>query len=474
MGHRFHSFVVFAEMRTGSNFLEANLNALDGVACVGEAFNPHFIGYPERDALLGVTLAMRDDDPAALLDKFREAPDLTGFRYFNDHDPRVLDRVLADTGCAKIVLKRDPVGAYVSWKIARATGQWKLTDVRKRRAAEVTFEPVEFDGFVQRQAEFRHAIMRQLQVSGQTAFHLDYEDLQSLDVMNGLAAFLGVEARLDALDHRLKVQNPEPLAQKVRNPAEMEAALAARAAVDPGLPPDFEPRRFAVVPSYILGAHTPLIYMPVKSGLDDSIRRWLAGLDAVAVEALQCDLTQRQLRQWKRANRGHRSFTVLRHPVLRAHHAFCAHILGTGPQTFKAIRRTLVNRFKLSIPLSGPDDSYDLVAHRAGFVGFLRFLARNLSGQTPVRVDASWCSQAQVLKGFCGFAPPDHVFREIDLPEALPELARRVGGTALAYAADRPRDQPFDVMDIYDPEIETLAAAAYQRDYMMFGFEPLA
>ncbi|MEL7131520.1 MAG: nodulation protein NodH, partial [Pseudomonadota bacterium] len=47
---KFDYFVVFAEMRTGSNFLEANLNALDGLSCYGEAFNPGFIGYPKKDA----------------------------------------------------------------------------------------------------------------------------------------------------------------------------------------------------------------------------------------------------------------------------------------------------------------------------------------------------------------------------------------------------------------------------------------
>ncbi|MEL7089565.1 MAG: nodulation protein NodH, partial [Planctomycetota bacterium] len=52
---RFDYFVVFAEMRTGSNFLETNLNAFDGLACHGEAFNPHFLGYPDREQLLGLT-----------------------------------------------------------------------------------------------------------------------------------------------------------------------------------------------------------------------------------------------------------------------------------------------------------------------------------------------------------------------------------------------------------------------------------
>lgn len=63
MPSKFDLFVVLAEMRTGSNFLEANLNALDGVSCHGEAFNPFFIGYPNVDNVLGVSQDQREADP---------------------------------------------------------------------------------------------------------------------------------------------------------------------------------------------------------------------------------------------------------------------------------------------------------------------------------------------------------------------------------------------------------------------------
>ena len=53
---RYSSFVIFAEMRTGSNFLESNLNAIPGVTCHGEAFNAYFIGGEGKTELLGVTL----------------------------------------------------------------------------------------------------------------------------------------------------------------------------------------------------------------------------------------------------------------------------------------------------------------------------------------------------------------------------------------------------------------------------------
>ena len=58
----FDSFVLFAEMRTGSNFLEANINGFADLHCHGEAFNPHFIGYPTREEICGVTLAEREAD----------------------------------------------------------------------------------------------------------------------------------------------------------------------------------------------------------------------------------------------------------------------------------------------------------------------------------------------------------------------------------------------------------------------------
>ena len=48
---------MFAAMRTGSNFLEANLNALPGVTCHGEVFNPHFMGKKDATSLFGIDIA---------------------------------------------------------------------------------------------------------------------------------------------------------------------------------------------------------------------------------------------------------------------------------------------------------------------------------------------------------------------------------------------------------------------------------
>lgn len=469
----FDYFVVFAEMRTGSNFLEANLNALDGVTCHGEAFNPHFIGYPNRDTILEVTRGQRDADPARLIAAVKAAPGgLSGFRYFHDHDPRVLDLMLDDPRCAKIILTRNPLDSYVSWKIAQATGQWKLTDVKRRKEALAQFDAAEFATHIEALQRFQVLLLNRLQTSGQTAFYVAYEDLQDLAVMNGLAQWLGVEARLEALDQSLKPQNPGAVTDKVANPAEMVAALTGLDRFNLTRTPNFEPRRGAVVPSYVAGAETPLLYLPMRGGPEAEVIGWMAALDGVAPGALPSKMNQKDLRQWKRQHPGHRSFTVLRHPAARAHHVFCARILDDGPGSYRQIRELLRKRFKLPIPKAAPDDSYGRADHRAAFVAFLDFVRMNLAGQTPVRVDAAWGTQAQALAGFGDFVLPDLVLREEELAEALPDLARRLGrDTAAAPSAAAP-DSPHALADIYDDEIEALVADVYQRDYMMFGFGP--
>lgn len=83
MAQTFDSFILLAEMRTGSNFLEENLNAIPGLRCWGEAFNPHFMGNAGKTELAGLSLTERERDPLVLLDAMRAKTDgLAGFRFF--------------------------------------------------------------------------------------------------------------------------------------------------------------------------------------------------------------------------------------------------------------------------------------------------------------------------------------------------------------------------------------------------------
>lgn len=456
---RFDSFVMFAGMRTGSNLLEANLNALPGVSCHGELYNPHFIGKKDQEALFDIDLAARDADPARLWARVREETEgLAGFRYFHDHDARMFDVVADDPRCAKIVLTRNPLESYVSWKIARATGQWKLTNVRNLKTAQAHFDGAEFAGFIEDLQQFQIALLNRLQVTGQTAFYIDYDDLQDLAVLNGLAAFLGVEARLDALDDKLKKQNPEDLVEKVENPDEMVAALAAIDRFNLSRTPNFEPRRPAAIPSFV--AAGPLMHMPVRSGPEARVTEWLAALGPV-----ERDFNQKTLRQWWRNQPHHRSFAVLRHPLARAHAAFCRLLDTPGPELRNAIRRAQ------QVEIPKPHKGYaDAAEFRAGFLAFLKFLKAHLAGQTGVKLDAHLASQTAILQGFALFQGPDLVLREDRLAEGLAFLTAEAGVAAPPLPAAGVSSAHVTLAEIYGPDLEEAAREAYGRDYQGYGF----
>ncbi|WP_282092380.1 nodulation protein NodH [Epibacterium ulvae] len=470
MTQQFDYFVIFAEMRTGSNFLEANLNAFDGIACHGEAFNPHFIGYPNREDCLGITLNDREADPAVLLNAIRtDATALAGFRYFHDHDPRVLDTILSDPRCAKIVLTRNPLDSYVSLKIAEATGQWKLTNVTRRKEAQAHFDAAEFAAHVDALQQFQISLQGQLQRSGQSAFYVAYEDLQDVAVMNGLARWLGAKAQLEGLDDSLKRQNPSSVVSKVHNSEEMIAALAGIDHFNLTRTPNFEPRRGPAVPGYIAAAQASVLYLPIQGGPEQQVTQWLADLDNAQGDALQKGMNQKEARQWMQNNPGFRSFTVVRHPLQRAHAVFCARILNKGPGCFLKIRNTLRRRYNVPMPEQGPGEDYTLPQHRAAFEGFLNFLKLNLGGQTSIRVDANWASQTQVISGFAEFLAPDLIIRESEIAQDLKGLSEKIGQLT-NVRSDGEEDQPFSLSQIYDADLERLCRAVYQRDYIKLGF----
>lgn len=451
---------MFAAMRTGSNFLEANLNALPGVTCHGEVFNPHFMGKKDATSLFGIDIAERDRDPLRVLAEMRRQTDgLAGFRCFHDHDARVIAQALADPACAKIILTRNPLDSYVSLRIAQTTDQWRLTNATRLKTAKVEFDAPGFEAHMAATQDFQIELMRALQTNGQTAFYIDYDDLNDLGVLNGLAAFLGVEGRLDALDPRLKKQNPEDTAEKVLNPEAMEAALARLDRFNLSRTPNFEPRRGPYIPGFIATAGAGLLYMPLRGGPEATVAQWMAG---AAPGGLVGDFTQKTLRQWKRQHGAHRGFTVLRHPLLRAYDGYRRVVLGREGD----LHRLLTRAYKLDLP----EDMADIAAHRAGFLAFLRWLKLYLGGQTGQKIDARLASQSAVLQGFAQFQAPDLVLREERLAEGLAFLAAELGLDAPPPLSQEDAPLAADLARLYDREIEDAARDAYQRDYQGFGF----
>ncbi len=466
MAGRFDLFVVFAGMRTGSNALEEAINLYPGLRCHGEAFNPVFVGHEGEAQLFGVDLAAREADPGALIGAMQARTEgLAGFRFFHDHDPRVLEAVLPDPRVAKILLTRDPLESYVSLKIARRTGQWKLTDAKDRKIAKARFDAAEFEAFRAGQEGFRALVRRRLQETGQAAFMLDHAEIGEVSVLNGLARFLGVEHRLDRLSGRLRRQNPEPLEHKVENPAEMAAALGDRPA--PSSP--LEPARGPGVRGWVAASGAPLLHLPFAGGPGPRLEAWLAAFGG----ALERDFTQKTVRQWKNRNKDGRAFAVVTHPALRMHRVFCRHVLPAGDGPFSALRAALRDRYGVPLPRGEAGPDWDAAAHREALLGFLRVARAINAGQTGLRADPAWASQHALLAGAADLLVPDAVIREAELEAGLVGIAGQTGHIAPPLPPDE--EHPLHPLaDIHDAEVERAVRDLHNRDYMAFGFRPWA
>ena len=454
--------VILAGMRTGSNLLEESLGAFEGVVTHGELFNPHFFGAPGETARFGFSLAARAADPMRVVEAMTsEGAALPVFRLFEDHDPRVLDAVLADPRAAKIVLRRPALDAWVSLKIARRTGQWWLGDERRAETARVSFDPQDFERFSQARAAFHARIGRDLRRSGQTAFEIGYDDLFDQAVIDGLAAWLGLDATKRRGRVTARVQNPTPLAERLVDPEGVAATLARLSAPDLWAQRDYEPSRGPGLRGFVACGNLPILYMPIRGAAPDPVAEWLGGQTG-AGEILSA-MNRKDLRRWWDDHPGHRAFTILRHPLRRAWDAFARHIMP--PDGFSDIRDLLVRRHGMVVP----DDKWSLEGARAAFAVFLTFLRANLDGQTSVRVDASWTSQGRHLSAIAGFAAPDVVMREETLSAEIAHLAA-MSGAALSGCPRFPPVGAFAIEDITTPEIEALSARAYRRDMQRFGF----
>lgn len=460
MTGKFKSFVILAGMRTGSNLLEANLNALEGVTSYGEVFNPHFLGKKNAEDLFGVTLAQREKDPRPLLGKLRtETEGLSGFRLFHDHDQRVLKLVLADPTCAKIVLTRNPLDSYVSLEIARTTGQWKLADAKRLRTTPAEFDEAKFRDHLAAGQAFQLQILSALQTTGQTAFILDYEDLTSVAVLNGLAEFLGVPGRLKSTVDSLKKQNPEPLQDRLQNPEALTEALKQADLFGLTRTPIFEPRRPLAPKSAVVCDGPRLVFFPISGAADSEVTALLSRLG----ETRQ-GIDRPTLQSWKRQNPGHRSFTVIRHPLLRAYRAFHERIVSGK---LSGYRTTLIRAYKARLPEPG-EAFANPFAERQAFLVFLHYARLSVLGQCGHQVDPGWASQTAILQGISSFHPVDLVIREDQLQDGLSFLA---GPTTESFGeAMGPSTFHAGLDAICDDQVEAAAVAAYARDYEGFGF----
>ncbi|MEM6637696.1 MAG: nodulation protein NodH [Pseudomonadota bacterium] len=462
MGARFDYFIIFAEMRTGSNLLQLALNQVPGISCLGELFNPKFLDNPKRNTAFGIGFAEREVDPLALITALKEKTEgIGGFRFFFDHDPRVADHCIEDHRCAKIILTRNPLEAYVSMKIADAVDQWWLSDAKHRLEVKVDYDEAEFQAYFDERVAFQQDLRRRLQLSGQAAFTATYEDIQEVAVINGMAAYLGVSSDLKRLPAALKKQNPDRLEDKVANFAEMRESLSGFERFDFDSYPNFEPPRGPRVSSFLAADALGLLFMPVVGAQGEWVAEWL---EAINGWPLTTGLNRKGLRQWKREHKGHRSFSVVTHPLLRAWRAFSSRIRDPRAEEYQKVRDTLTKHYGMVLPQS--EDDVD--GTRAAFHCFLSFLKLNLARQTSLPIDPAWASQLNVLSGYARVVLPDLVVRET-------HLVSEIGGVVASRGAPATREPEVEDISelerIYDDSVEDAARRAYPRDYLSFGFD---
>lgn len=462
----FEYFVILAGMRTGSNLLEEHLASMAGLKTYGELFNPNFFGKPKSESGFGLTIGERDQAPVTVVDRMKEqGEELPGFRLFYDHDLRVIDHVLADRSAAKIILTRRPIESYVSLKVARATGQWWLGDLSTARDAKVNFEVEEYREFLDTLEEFHTRIRRVLQTSGQTAFFVDYSELGHQDVIDGIGRFLDAKGPSNPGKVKAKVQNPQSLADRLINPEVAEEALSSFE--DLNRVPSHEPTRGPGVRGFVASHSLPLLYMPIRGPGFDPVESWMKALDP----KVKTGLSQKDIREWLKQQKGVRTFTVLRHPLARAYDAFCENFLGARREAFADIREVLATRYDVHFPDGAKEDAWTLQDQQQAFFMFLKFLVGNLGGQTSVRVDRSWASQEALFAPMARFLAVDRLVREDQAQQELDELTRTLGLTqALRYEAKPRVKAAIPLSSIRNTEIEQECAKAYKRDYAFFGF----
>jgi hypothetical protein len=463
MARRFEAFVIFAEMRTGSNHLEESLNGLADIECHGEVFNPTFIGHHNRFEFLGYDLARRERDPVGLVDAMIARGDtLPGFRFFHDHDPRVLDRVLNDPRIAKVLLTRNPLDSYVSRRIATETGQWRLTDLKHSRSGKIDFDAAGFARMLDDWSAFRDRLRRGLQVTGQTTFHIRYEDINDADILNGLAAFLGSSHRLSAASDRLKRQNPGGIEDKVANVPEMTAALSRIDRFGLDRVTDGEVPRAPGVSGFVAHPEAGLLFLPVAGSVIEPVLDWMGGIGGVGREGLVTGMTQKDLRRWMRSHPGFASFAVLRHPLTRVIQAYRA-LRDASDARSAETRDILSERYNVPFRPGTEIEPRDVLA----FAGFLKGA---LKGQTSLRIPAEWATQSALVQAAAQVVLPHRLIRETETTREFRRLAEPLGVDAPDRGLDA-EEQGIPPDILRNADLQEAVFDAYRKDFVQFGFE---
>ena len=172
-----------------------------------------------------------------------------------------------------------------------------------------------------------------------------FDDLNNLDVYNGLAKFLGSDEELKQLGDKIVRQNPEGLREKVENYDEMIEQVKMLDLLGSDVIPVMEQVRNPGSKNFVAGSNAPLLFMPMQKGDLAEVESWVRAHQSGDGQ-LSKGMNQKQLNEWLAAHSVRKSFTVLRHPLERAYGAFYKHIFCSG--SFKTTEKCLSGEALLS------------------------------------------------------------------------------------------------------------------------------
>jgi LPS sulfotransferase NodH len=214
------AFLLVGMMRSGSNFLERQLNLLPDLRCHGELFNLSFIGLSHQAKVPGYTRdnpEARNSDEEAFVRAVDQACDrpIIGLRLFLDHSAPMTARLLYDPAVKKVVLSRNLLEAYISLETARETGVWLTTEAAKAPAKPVKVDINKLVTFSLRQSLYYNDVQTVLHQTGQSYLQIDYNDIKNLDKLNEIANFVGSAHRFNQVSEPIQKQNPGSLEERI-------------------------------------------------------------------------------------------------------------------------------------------------------------------------------------------------------------------------------------------------------------------
>ncbi|TKB45173.1 hypothetical protein [Thalassotalea mangrovi] len=224
-------FVIFGAMRSGSNLLQEKLNYFDDLICLGELYNPSFVGV-DRPHINKFSYAgygrndpesrkSRQKDPFLLLqqvqDQAQKEGKIPGFRLFDGHNKDVRRVLLNNPRVRKILLQRDLVDSFVSLALARESGQWVKRDEKANKVTQVHFDIDEFEQYVRKTQRYFGALKQRLDETQQQYKVIDYYDVLDDEKVEEIAKFAGSTVEMRKQPTTLRKQNKGGLEQKLSN-----------------------------------------------------------------------------------------------------------------------------------------------------------------------------------------------------------------------------------------------------------------